>query len=368
MSVALRFRDHEGFQQAAIQMAVAGGSAGVVAWGLLGPAWTAGSVALVAGCTSVATLAPERWRKPVEVVFRVGLAFLGASCLALAGGAAGAFWFALLFAAALSWGLHGRKLLFALGASAAAAAVALWTQTQVIHASELAALPGWSVAGLAGIAFSLVGTCALLPRHLELRRDEVERAYRDVSGRAAGEVHELVERAHAVWTRAIRELPEEDDSRRLLAEAVMRLFDSARRWSAIDAEGSQNQAAALVDRMKELDERIALATDEVVRSQYESAQAALGQQLRYLEDIGTHRERVLARMHNYLAVMERLRLAVVKLESADASREGLDPIVSDLEALGQDIETSTAALDAADRAAAGAPDLPARRESATLGP
>jgi hypothetical protein len=360
MTTALRFREHQGFHRSALYMIAAGGGAGLLAWALFRPVWTAGSVALVAAAAAVAALIPARTRAigrgarlaglaPVFVA--AGLAVLGAVLLAFLPPAQGVFGFAALFGASLSVGLRGRRLALAIGAAAAVAGVALWVQTQVLVAEELASLPAWSLAGLAGLAFSMVSVVALVPRHLEVRRDPIGEAYRDLSQRTSGEVKELLARAYELWSKAGAELPEEDDSRRLLAEAVTRLFDTARRWIAIDADGSQAQTASLTDRIAQLDERISNARDEVVRTQYEQAQAALAEQLRYLEDIATHRERVLARMHNYLAVMERLRLALVKLESADASREALDPIVSDLQELGHDIETSAAALAAAERAA-----------------
>ena len=104
--------------------------------------------------------------------------------------------------------------------------------------------------------------------------------------------------------------------------------------------------------MESLEQRIANTEDEITRNQYEQAKAALAEQLRYIKDIGTSRERVLARMHNYLAAMERLRMAVINLESTNASRDAatdVQPLVTDLEKIGADMDSCSEALLEAER-------------------
>ena len=49
-------------------------------------------------------------------------------------------------------------------------------------------------------------------------------------------MRELVTRAHAVWEQAATSLRERDANREILQDAVLRLFDTARRWSTIEAE------------------------------------------------------------------------------------------------------------------------------------
>jgi hypothetical protein len=164
-------------------------------------------------------------------------------------------------------------------------------------------------------------------------------------------VYELVLRAHSVWARSSARLPEGDESRAILEEAVMRLFDTAQRWSAVESSAADSAAASLVDRMDSLEQRIAGSQDEVVKAQYRQAKDALAEQLKYLEEIGTHRERVLARMHNYLAAMERLRLAVVNLDSQTASSQTVAPIASSLREMGHDIDSCAEALTEAQAAA-----------------
>jgi hypothetical protein len=193
---------------------------------------------------------------------------------------------------------------------------------------------------------SATGIFALLPRHLELSRDPVAAMHASVAPRLSGEIAELVDRGNKLWKQSKEELDDQDANRQILEEAVLRLMSTAKRWESADSRASKTTASSLADRMEALDKRIDDAEDEVVIKQYEQARAALAEQMKYLSDIGKNRERVLARMHNYLAAMERLQLAVANLASTNASREAVDltPIVENLEELGQDIDSASTAL------------------------
>jgi hypothetical protein len=236
-------------------------------------------------------------------------------------------------------------MLLAIGVGAAVALVARYVLVQIVTAEQLAGAPSWLVATAAGAAFSFVTVVGLVPRHVELARDPVGEAYGRLPAGDA-EVAELCQRGFALWTRSADGLAADDPSRQTLEEAVLRLFDVAGRWSAVDAEGAPALAASLTERMAALDRRIEATADEVAREQYREARAALAEQLRYVDDIATSRERVVARMHNYLAVMERLRLAVVNLRSTTASRAAgeVAPLVSSLEEIGNDIAACSEAL------------------------
>jgi small-conductance mechanosensitive channel len=189
-----------------------------------------------------------------------------------------------------------------------------------------------------------------------MQRDEVATAYEQLAGALQGEVRELVDRGYALWTQTAEQLDAEDVNRATLGEGVLKLLEVARRWRSVEGMGTQTMASNLVERMEALQERIDKTDDEVTRGQYEQARAALAEQLRYIKDIGVSRERVVARMHNYLAAMERLRLAVINLESTHASREAVDvqPLVSSIEQIGADMDSCAEALVEADRLGTGA--------------
>lgn len=262
------------------------------------------------------------------------------------GGNVGPLLFALIVALPMASGLRGRRLLLSVAAGAAALLVARAAAIQVMSASELSGLPAWGSAALSGLAISAASVFALLPRHVEIAHDPVAKIHNQLAGNVSGEIAELVSRGNDLWTQAKCDLDEDDANRALLEEAVLRLMETAKRWSHADTQSSHATADSLVARMEALEERIEKADDEIVIKQYEQARAALAEQMKYLSDIGKSRERVLARMHNYLAAMERLRLAVANLESTTASREAVDlaPIVENLEELGQDIDSCSTAL------------------------
>ncbi len=349
MSTALRFRQHEQFHRAALYIAIAGPLAALASAFLPGgPSLTIG---LTAGATALAAMAAfgeshSRSKFVAGAVF----ALLGASLLVASGrwGSAnlGPLLFAMLVALPMASGLRGRKLLISVAAGTAALLLARLAALHVVSASEFASLPTWASSAVAGVAVSAASIFALLPRHVQLVHDPVAKAHAQLRGQVSGEISDLVERSNKLWTQAKTELSENDANLHILEEAVLRLMHTAKRWSSADSNSSQTSAASLAERMESLQERIDKANDEVVIKQYEQARAALAEQMKYLSGISNNRERVLARMHNYLAAMERLRLAVANLKSATASRESVDlaPIVESLEELGLDIDSCSTAL------------------------
>jgi len=300
MTTTLRFHEHEEFHKAALFMAIGGGVGGLAAHFL-----SAGG-------------------SPWRLVIVAGAAVAGAVV------AAGSVGRALR-------GLRGKRLLVAIAVAVGVFFLARHVLFSIVSARELGELPRWLVAATAGIGFALVSVAALLPRHLQLRRDRVGDAYGAIRRELNGEVRDLSQRGFDLWRRAEAQLPESDPSRQTLEGAVLRLLETARRWQGVESAQPQTAAAELVDRMDELEGRIARTEDAVTQKQYQQARTALAEQLRYLEGIGTQRERVLARMHNYLAAMEQLRMAVVNLESTTAAQE-LAPLLSDLEEMGREVE------------------------------
>jgi len=300
MTTTLRFHDHEEFHKAALFMAIGGGLGGLAAHLLSSGA------------------------SPWRVVIVAGAAAAG---IVLAAGGLGK---------ALT-GLRGRRLLVALAVGAGVFLLARHVLGSIAGARELAELPRWLVATTAGIGFALVSVVALLPRHVHFSKDRVGDAFGAIRRELNGEVRDLSQRGFDLWRLTEGQLAEGDPSRSTLEDAVLRLLETARRWQSVEAAQPHTVAADLVKRMDELDARIEKTGDAVAKKQYQQARAALAEQLRYLEGIGTQRERVLARMHAYLAAMEQLRMAVVNLESTAAASE-LAPLLSDLEEMGREVE------------------------------
>jgi hypothetical protein len=159
-------------------------------------------------------------------------------------------------------------------------------------------------------------------------------------------VRELADRVMGVWEKVDKTLEPEAPARRAIEDSVVRVFDVAQKWASVESDGARAPADALIERMDAISAKVERTEDAVARKQYQDAHAALAEQLRYLREIATARERVIARMHHYLAAMERLRFAVLNNRSADASRVSTEvqPILDDLRDLGRVIDCSSEAI------------------------
>jgi hypothetical protein len=354
MSNSLSFRDHEEFHRAAVHMTVASALAGLAAhvaalarpdFGPLAGAW---GLAAVAGAAAYGAARPDERTRVRALVTVLALTLAaGVGALFESRGLA----FALPVAILLARGLTGRRFVLGVGGALVATLVARFVLTKLTLAPELAAVPGWLLSAGAGAAFGFTLVLALLPRHLHLVVDRVADARNRQRPRLTGEVAELADRSHALWLKVEASLETGDPARRAIEDSIVRLYEVAGRWQAVEADGTRTSADALVERMQQIDAKLTATDDAVAKEQYEQARGALAEQLRYLKEIGTSRERVVARMHHYLAAMERLRFAVINHRSHDASRLSTDvqPILDDLKDLGREIDFTSDALGEVER-------------------
>jgi hypothetical protein len=361
MATTIRFREHEEFQRAALHMTLFGALAGASAWlaGQLvpsfGPPGGAWALATLAAAAAFGASAPARHTRGVELVLlglvalAIGVALTMSAASARAetvGGAALALGFGVLVARG------GRRFGVTLLAAGATAVLCRMVYANLLHAAGVAAVPAWIAAVATGGAFAFVGVLGLLPRHVDLGRDRVAEALAASQGVLVGELRDLADRAAAVWRKVDGSAPPDAPVRKSFEDAVLRLFEVGRRWAAVEADGARTSAEVLAQRMEAMTEKMTRTEDPVARGQYAQAHAALAEQARYLKEIGAARERVVARMHHYLAAMERLRFAVINHRSADASRLATEvqPILDDLSDLGRDIDSSSEALAEVERA------------------
>jgi hypothetical protein len=306
MTQTLRFRDHEKFHKAALFMMLGGALGG-----------------LATHIASTNAAGNAAGASPWALVIVAGAALAGV--VLAAGGIGDAV-----------RGVRGRRALIALAVAVGTFFLARFVLQSIAGAQELAKLPSWLVAMTAGIGFGAVAVVALVPRHVYIASDRVGRAFREVQG-LTGEARDLSQRGYDLWRRVDSNLGEGDPSRETLEDAVLRLLATAKRWQSVETAQPYAAASDLIERVETLDQRIERASDSVARQEYARARAALAEQLRYLEDIGKSRERVLARMHNYLAAMEQLRMAVINVESTHASQD-IQPLLTDLEQLGREVD------------------------------
>jgi hypothetical protein len=186
----------------------------------------------------------------------------------------------------------------------------------------------------------LVGALAMVPRHLHVALDPVRAALNRLPAGLDAEVRGLCTRAAAIWGTA-RERIADDSGRALVRDGVVKTLEVAARSAEVKITGPR--AAELAQRIADLEQRIAAATDAEVKAQYQAARAAVGDQQRYRDHIRQGRERLVARMHNHVAALEKFELAATGLEAARAASAG-STVVKQLEDLSHDVAASGEAL------------------------
>ena len=127
----------------------------------------------------------------------------------------------------------------------------------------------------------------------------------------------------------------------LVRDGVVKALEVAARSASPALTGASD--TELSARKAELDQRIAAATDDEVRSQYRAARSALDDQERYRGRIQQGRERLIARMHNHVAALEKFELVASGLEAARAASAGASAI-RQLEEISHDVSASGEAL------------------------
>jgi len=203
----------------------------------------------------------------------------------------------------------------------------------------------------------MIGVFAVLPRHLKISLDPVTAALRRLPNDLDSEVRELCNRSMTIWSTAKDKLADSDPGKKLVRDGVLKALEVAAKTSDVEAGGAGDQE--LAKRMEDLDARIAAASDGEVKAQYQSARSALDDQRRYRDHIKQNRERLIARMHNHVAALEKFQLAASGLVAARAASAGATA-VKQLEELSQDVAASGEALaeiELVGTSAPGAPDV-----------
>lgn len=218
--------------------------------------------------------------------------------------------------------------------------VAMWCAIRIGHARQTVHWPQLATTATAAAAMGVVGSLAMLPRHLQLVLDPVRAALKKLPPGLDAEVRDLCARAAAIWATAQSRIGDAS-AQDLVRDGVLKTLEVAARSAEVKGIGPSE--ADLAQRMADLDRRIAAASDGEVKAQYQAARAALEDQQRYRDRIRQGRERLIARLHNHVAALERFELAAtglpaVRAASADSS------VVRQLAELSQDIAASGDAL------------------------
>jgi hypothetical protein len=236
-------------------------------------------------------------------------------------------------------GPRGLRGLIGVLFGAVTALVAMWCALRIGHARQTSDWPPLVTSATAAAAMGLVGVLAMLPRHVQIALDPVRAALHKLPSSLDEEVRGLCTRAAAIWTTA-RERITDEAGQSLVRDGVLKTLEVAAKSAEVKVTGPSD--AELAQRIADLDQRIAAATDGEVQAQYQAARAAVGDQQRYREHIRQGRERLVARMHNHVAALEKFELAATGLEAARAASAGV--AVKQLEELSHDVAASGDAL------------------------
>jgi hypothetical protein len=329
----IRFGDHPSFHRAAAGMV---GVSAILAVALHPVTPFAPVIGGIAGIAAGAALG---YGKSVP---RIALAAVAAvPVFALVPSAAAMIIPAIAMSLALSVGLRGSRAVLSSGLAAVVSLIAMWTALRFGHAAKLATWSPIARDGVAAAAMGMVAVLALLPRHLTISSDPVAAAVRGLPANLDGELADLCKRSVAIWTQTKEQLGDRDAGKALVRDGVLKALEVASKSATVKLTGAS--ATELTARAADLDARIAAATDAEVKTQYESARAAVGDQLRYREQIVKGGERLVARMHNHVAALEKFQLAATGLEHARAASAGATA-VKQLAELSQDVAASGEAL------------------------
>lgn len=308
----VRFADHSKFHRAAAGMVGASALLGLALSPVTGLAPVVGGLA---GVALGATFAHGRpvWRLAPAMLAVGGILLFANHGLATSTLAPVLAVGSLVFGAGLAVGLRGVRGLLSLALGATVALLATWTALRFDHAHALHAWPTWLVSSLSATAMGIVGVLAMLPRHLAVTIDPVAAAVRRLPAGLPADVKDLCDRSVKIWTSTKHELRADEPGRGLVRDGVLKTLEVAVKTAKADGSGPRD--ADIQSRIADLDTRIAAATDAEAKAQYESARAALADQARYRESQKNSRERLVARMHNHVAAIEKFHLAATSLPS-----------------------------------------------------
>lgn len=332
----LRFADHSSFHRATAGMV---GGALVAGLGLHYATGGAHVAPLIGGLAGIAVGGAWGYGRTAARSVAVALATVPLFTMAMAWSTVALIAEIVALGMAIG-GPRGVRGVVGVALTAATVVLAMWCALRVDTARETLAWPGALTDAVAAGALGMVAVLSLLPRHLGLARDPVTAAVRGLPVGLDAELRGLCTRAIAIWTTTERVLDDSDPGKALVRDGVLKTLEVAVRGAGSGVTGAGDDDLAA--RMTELDRRIAASTDDDARTQYQAARAALDDQRRYRERIATGRERLVARMHNHVAALEKFQLAATGLEVSRASAQA--GAGTQLEDLSQDVAASSEAL------------------------
>jgi hypothetical protein len=228
--------------------------------------------------------------------------------------------------------------------------VSVFVLLRFAASSTLHEMPSWVLAGFSGASFGLVSSLGLLPRHIQYQGDRVRAAHARLSSENT-EISTLNDRALSLWEKSEQLLSKNPSARSSLEGSMLRFFNVSARLQSSASEGSL--AESVTSQIKSLEEKREKSSDEQTRKEYDLALQSLSAQQEYAHQINITRERTLARLHSYLATMEKIRLAVINQQAASVAEDStsIQSILRELEDAGRLFDAERDALNAIEKQA-----------------
>ncbi|MBX2814220.1 MAG: hypothetical protein KTR25_20595 [Myxococcales bacterium] len=229
-----------------------------------------------------------------------------------------------------------------------------------LHIAQIVLQAGWltalvpdplAAAGAGAMAGLFIGL-ATAPRYLLPEANAVESAFALALQRRDGEIHSLLGRALEIY-RSVRAETHphhpnafEQQLHQQVSDHVMRILYIAEHCRRIEDDLSPDAIAELEDRMAELEVRSRRVTDDSARGTFGQALTSLREQQQAMDMLKDGRERVIARLHVNVALLEKLRLSFLQLGTADVERAGAEtsPVVEALDELGRELDATAHAI------------------------
>lgn len=207
-------------------------------------------------------------------------------------------------------------------------------------------------AAIAGAAAGLFFGLSAAPKYLARPMDPVETAYLEALHTKDGELHEILSRALSIHSAVRSDLENRKSDASLgqlgtrVSELMMRILHISTQCRRIESDMAAAPAYELEERISSLKRKADAASDTAARNTYMTAIESLDGQRRALESVSRGRERVIARLHANVALLEKVRFSLLHLRSADAERFGgeITPVTNALEELGREIDATSTAI------------------------
>ena len=189
-----------------------------------------------------------------------------------------------------------------------ASALGYWVSCNLFGGLNLS-LWGKSIVSGAGFAAPLVLAMAL--RHASLKRDQLTTRFLNLSVASHDELADLGKRCVQVWSDMKAALPWNDERCEAIADAGTQICKIAD--DVLFRDGIARRAAALAkEEAAGIERRLQAATDEQAKQRYREARTAVSARGNYALEIIGDNEGDIAKIHQLVATMEQLLLAVLR--------------------------------------------------------